>query len=61
MTDPVVSENTTSKILKVILPLLVIGPALVAAEMLLFVGPTVPKTAGEVKPTFVGPHGTGPG
>ena len=53
MTDPVVSENTTSKILKVILPLLVIGPALVAAEMLLFVGPTVPKTAGEVKPTFV--------
>ena len=53
MKDPVVSENTKSKILKVILPLLVIGLALVAAEMLLFFGPTVPKTAGEVKPTLV--------
>ena len=53
MTDPVVSQNTTSKILKVGLPLVVIGLALLAAQALLFFGPTVPKTEREVKPTFV--------
>ena len=53
MTDPVVSEHTKSKILKVVLPLAVIGLALLAAQALLFFGPTVPKTAREVKPTFV--------
>ncbi|MCY3728845.1 MAG: efflux RND transporter periplasmic adaptor subunit [Nitrospira sp.] len=53
MKDPVVSENTKSKIFKVGLPLVVIGLALLAAQALLFFGPTVPKTEREVKPTFV--------
>ena len=46
-------SDSKSKILKVVLPLLVIGLALLAAQALLFLGPTVPKTAKEVKPTFV--------
>ena len=45
--------DNKSKILKVVLPLLVIGLALLGAQALLFLGPTVPKTAREVKPTFV--------
>lgn len=45
--------DNKSKILKVVLPLLVIGLALLAAQALLFLGPTVPKIAKEVKPTFV--------
>lgn len=57
MTDALDSaENkpdNKSKILKVVLPLLVIGLALLAAQALLFLGPTVPKTVKEVKPTFV--------
>lgn len=51
MKYPLVSENTESKILTVVLPLLVVGLVLVAAEMVMFFGSTVP--AGEVKPTFV--------
>lgn len=39
--------------MKVVLPLLIIGLALLAAQALLFLGPTVPKTVREVKPTFV--------
>lgn len=53
MTEPVLSADNKSKILKVGLPLVVIGLALLAAEALLFFGPTVPKTTREVKPTFV--------
>ena len=53
MTDSLESADNKSKILKVVLPLLVIGLALLAAQALLFLGPTVPKTAREVKPTFV--------
>ena len=53
MTDSPVSADKTSKILKVVLPLLIIGLALLAAQALLFFGPTVPKTEREVKPTFV--------
>lgn len=53
MKYPVVSENTKSKILKVVLPLLVIGLALLGAEILMVFGPTVPKTPREIKPTFV--------
>lgn len=46
-------SDNKSKILKVVLPLLVIGLALLAAQALLFLGPTVPKTPRVVKPTFV--------
>ena len=46
-------RDTSSKIMKVILPLLIIGLALLAAQALMFLGPTVPKTVREVKPTFV--------
>ncbi len=46
-------SNNKSKVLKVVLPLLVIGLALLAAQALLFLGPTVPKAPREVKPTFV--------
>ena len=53
MTDSPVSPDNKSKILKVVLPLLVIGLALLAAQTLLVFGPTVPKTAREVTPTFV--------
>ncbi len=53
MTDVLDSADNKSKILKVVLPLLVIGLALLAAQALLFLGPTVPKTVKEVKPTFV--------
>ncbi len=42
-----------SKILRVVLPLLVIGLALLAAQALMLFGPTVPKTSRGVKPTFV--------
>ena len=42
-----------SKILRVVLPLLVIGLALLAAQALMLFGPTVPKTSRAVKPTFV--------
>ena len=42
-----------SKILRVVLPLLVIGLALLAAQALMFFGPTVPKASRAVKPTFV--------
>lgn len=45
--------DRSSKILKVVLPLLVIGVALLAAQALMFFGPAVPKTVREVKPTFV--------
>ena len=45
--------DKSSKILKVVLPLLIIGLALLGAEMLMVLGPTVPKTVREVKPTFV--------
>jgi RND family efflux transporter MFP subunit len=53
VTDSPVSADKTSKILKVVLPLLVIGLALLAAQALMFFGPAVPKTTREVKPTFV--------
>lgn len=53
MTDSLVSADKKSKILKVVLPLLIIGLALLAAQALMFFGPTVPKTARNVKPTFV--------
>ena len=53
MTDSLVSAENKSKILKVVLPILVIGLALLGAQALMFLGPTVPKTAREVKPTFV--------
>ena len=53
MTDSLVPADKKSKILKVVLPLLVIGVALLAAQALMFFGPAVPKTTREVKPTFV--------
>ena len=53
MTDSPVSADKTSKVLKVVLPLLIIGLALLAAQGLMLVGPTVPKTPRVVKPTFV--------
>ena len=53
MTDSLVSTETKSKILKVVLPLLVIGLALLGAEILMVFGPTVPKAPREIKPTFV--------
>ena len=53
MTDSLDSADNKSKILKVVLPILVIGLALLGAQALMFLGPTVPKTAREVKPTFV--------
>ncbi len=42
-----------SKILKVVLPLLVIGLALLAAQMLIVFRPAVPKAEKSVQPTFV--------
>ncbi len=53
MTDSLVSADNKSKILKVALPILVIGLALLGAQALMFLGPTVPKTEREIKPTFV--------
>ena len=53
MTDSLDSSDTKSKILKVILPLLIIGLALLAAQALMFFSPVVPKTTRAVKPTFV--------
>ena len=47
------ASGKQSKILKVVLPLLIIGLALLAAQGLMLVGPTVPKTPRSVKPTFV--------
>ncbi len=42
-----------SKILRVVLPLLIIGLALLGAQALMLFGPTVPKASRAVKPTFV--------
>ncbi len=42
-----------SKIVKVVLPLLIIGLALLAAQALMIFRPTVPKASRGVKPTFV--------
>ena len=53
MTDSVESADKKSKIVTVVLPLVVIGAALLAAQALMFFGPAVPKTEREVKPTFV--------
>lgn len=53
MTDPVVSPDKKSKLLRIILPLLIIGLAILGAQVLMSLGPTVPKTSREVKPTFV--------
>ena len=53
MTDALVSGDNKSKILKIVLPLLVVVSAVVAAWMLIVFGPTVPKASREVKPTFV--------
>ena len=53
MTDSLESADNKSKILKVVLPLLVIGLALLGAQALMFFGPTVPKTPRVIKPTFV--------
>ena len=53
MTDSLASADNKSKILKVVLPLLVIGLALLGAQALMFFGPTVPKTPRVIKPTFV--------
>jgi len=53
VTDAPASADNKSKILKVVLPLLVIGLALLGAQALLFLGPTVPKAQRVIKPTFV--------
>ena len=53
MTDSLASADNKSKILKVVLPLLVIGLALLGAQALMFFGPAVPKTPRVIKPTFV--------
>lgn len=53
MTDPVDSVDKKSRILKIILPLLIIGLAILGAQALMSLGPTVPKVSKEVKPTFV--------
>ena len=53
MTDSLESADNKSKILKVVLPLLVIGLALLGAQALMFFGPAVPKTPRVIKPTFV--------
>ena len=45
--------DTSSKIMKVVLPLLVIGLALLAARALMIFAPAVPKVSKDVKPTFV--------
>lgn len=53
MTDSPVSADKKSKILKVVLPLLIIGLALLAAQALMVSGPAVPKVSRDVKATFV--------
>ncbi len=53
MTDSVDSVDKKSKILRIVLPLLIIGLAILGAEALMMLGPTVPKVSREVKPTFV--------
>ncbi|MYG40355.1 MAG: efflux RND transporter periplasmic adaptor subunit [Nitrospira sp. SB0677_bin_15] len=53
MTDSVDSVDKKSKILKIVLPLLIIGLAVLGAQALMTLGPTVPKVSKEVKPTFV--------
>ncbi len=53
MTDPVDSADKKSKILKIVLPLLIIGLAVLGAQGLLLLSPTVPKVPKEVKPAFV--------
>ncbi len=53
MTDSVVSSDKKSKILRIVLPLLIIGLAVLGAQGLMILGPTVPKVSREVKPAFV--------
>ena len=53
MTDPVDSVDKKSKILRIVLPLLIIGLAVLGAQGLMILGPTVPKVSKKVKPTFV--------
>ena len=53
MTDPLLPTDNKSKVLKVILPLLIIGLAILGAQGLMVFGPTVPKVSKAVKPTFV--------
>jgi len=53
MRGPTSSLGQQSKKLRVILPIMVVGLAVVGAQLLISSGPTVPKSAREVKPTFV--------
>ncbi len=53
MTDSVDSVDKKAKILKIVLPLLIVGLAILGAQALMLLGPTVPKASREVKPTFV--------
>ncbi len=53
MTDAPVSSDLKSRILKVVLPLLIIGLAILAAWALLILRPAVPRVPKDVKPTFV--------
>ncbi len=53
MTDSVDSVDKKSKILRIVLPLLIVGLAILGAQALMLLGPTVPKASREVKPTFV--------
>lgn len=53
MTDSVDSVDKKSKILRIVLPVLIIGLAILGAQALMLLGPTVPKASREVKPTFV--------
>ncbi len=45
--------NTSSKMMKIVLPVLIIGLAILGAQALMRLGPTVPKASREVKSTFV--------
>ena len=53
MTDSVDSVDKKAKILRIVLPLLIVGLAILGAQALMLLGPTVPKASREVKPTFV--------
>lgn len=53
MKDSVDSVDKKSKILRIVFPLLIIGLAILGAQVLMLLGPTVPKASREVKPTFV--------
>ncbi len=53
VTDALVSADTKSTMLRIVLPLVVIALAVLVAWFLIVSGPTVPKASRGVKPTFV--------